>query len=47
MLPKVHGIDKGLDPNLRPKTSNKALNTLVQSHVSTESKGQFHVNQSR
>ena len=44
IFPKVHGIDKGVDSNLRSeKQIIKALVTPVQSHVSTESKDQCHV----
>ena len=30
ILPKVHGVDKGVDPNVQPEPSSKS-----QSHVST------------
>ena len=42
VLPKLHGIDKGVDPNLRPeKQEIKPLSTLLQSHAPTESKDKF------
>ena len=44
ILPKVHGIDKGVDANVKPKKQIiMPLVTVVQSHVSTESKDQYHV----
>ena len=44
ILPKVHGVDKGVDLNVKPeKQIIKPLVTPVQSHVSTESKDQYHV----
>ena len=44
ILPKVHGIDKGVDPNVQlEKQIIKPVVTPVQSHVSTESKDQYHV----
>ena len=42
--PKVHGTDKGVDPNVRPeKQIIKPLFILVQSDVPTESKDHNHV----
>ena len=44
VLPKVHGIDKGVDSNVKPnKQIMKPLVTTVQSHVPTESKDQYCV----
>ena len=43
-MPKVCGIEKGEDPNLKQeKKVIKALITTVQSHVSTESKGRCNM----
>ena len=39
----MHGVDKGVDPNIKPeKQMIKPLVTQVQSHVPTESKDQYH-----
>ena len=44
ILPKVHGIDKGVNPNVRPeKQIIKPVVTPVQSHVPTKSKDKYHV----
>ena len=44
VLPKVHAIDKGVDPNVRPeKVIIMPVVTSVQSHVPTESTDQCHV----
>ena len=44
VLPEVHGVDKGVDPNIQPeKQIIRPVVTPVQSLVSTESKGQYHV----
>ena len=44
VLSKVHGIDKGVDPNLRPeKQVIKPLSVPIQSKFPIELKGQFHV----
>ena len=44
ILPEVHGVDKGVDPNVKPeKQIIKPLVTPVQLHVHTESKDQYHV----
>ena len=43
---KVHGIDKGVDPNLWPeKEVKKPLSTPVQSHVATGRKVKSMQNQ--
>ena len=39
ILPEVHGIDNGIDPNIRPE---KQIIKLV---VIPEAKGIFHINQ--
>ena len=47
ILPKVHGVDKRVDPNVKPeKQVIKPLCKSVQSHVSTQSKDQYHVKSS-
>ena len=44
ILPKVHGVDKGVIPNIKPeKKIIKPLVTPVQSNVNTESKDQHNV----
>ena len=44
ILPKVCGVGKRVDPNVKPeKQIIETLVTQVQSHVSTESKDQYHI----
>ena len=44
VLPNVHGTDKGVDPVVQwEKQMIRPVVTLVHSHVSAESKGQYHV----
>ena len=43
VLPKVHGVDKGVDPNVQLEKQIKWPVVAPQSYVSTESKDQYHV----
>ena len=44
VLTKLHGIDKGVDPNIQPeKQMIRPVVMPVQSHVSTQSREQYHV----
>ena len=43
VLPKLHGIDKGVYPNIQlEKQMIRPVVTPVQSHISTESKVPYH-----
>ena len=43
VLPKVHSVDKGIDPNMQPEKQITKPVVAPQSHVSTELKGWSHV----
>ena len=45
VLPKVHGVDQGVDPNIKPE--KQVIKPLVtpQSHFPTDAKDQYHVKQ--
>ena len=44
ILPKVHGVDKWVNLNVKPeKANNKVISYTSKSHVNTESKDQYHV----
>ena len=43
LLPKVHGVDKRVDPNVQPEKQIIKPVLTPQSNISTQSKDQFHV----
>ena len=45
VLPKVYGVDKGVNPNLQPEKQIIRLVVAPQSHVSTELKDSIMLNQ--